>query len=455
MDFVLRGGTVIDPGAGVEAQTDLWVKDGVVAGIGPEPLRADWETVDVSGLVVAPGLIDVHVHLREPGQTHKETIATGTAAAVAGGFTTVCCMPNTTPAIDRPERVRELRDCIDRDAGCRVCVIGAVSLDNLNEQFVDAGEMVAAGCVALTDDAFPVQTQDKMASVFSGMSGTHVPFIAHCEDKRYAGKGVMNAGAAGQHLGLPGQDSRSESESLLAWMTAAEAVGDPAQQVHLHIAHVSSARLLEAVAQARSQAPSPARITLETAPHYFALTAEAVREFGPNAKMNPPLRTEADRAAVRAALKDGRIPIIATDHAPHAPDEKAQGMIDGPFGIVGLETALGVALTELVHTGELPLADVLARMTCNPAASFSLSAPGEIPLGTLRVGAPADITIIDLRKAWVVDPARFQSKGRNTPFAGATLQGRAWGTVIAGDFRMREYELPPPDAVGPCTDGHP
>ncbi len=434
-DFVLKGGTVVDPASGRMEQADVWVRAGILAGIGPEPCPGDWEPVPVPGLLIAPGLVDIHVHLRTPGQEHKETIATGTRAAVAGGFTTVACMPNTSPPVDRPERVAELARRIGEEALCRVEIIGAISIDNLNAEFVDARSMLGAGCVALTDDAFPVQEREGMQNALRAAGTGDATLIAHCEDRRFTQGGVMNLGSASEALGVTGQDSRSESESLLAWEHAAQ-VCCPGSRPRFHVAHASSRVLLEAARRIRQARVWPA-LTLETAPHYLALTDDAVRTHGANAKMNPPLRAEEDRLAVRAALLEGLISVIATDHAPHTPEEKAAGIVDAPFGVVGLETSLGVAFSELVHTGLMTPAECLALMTCNPARVLW---PGsELGPGFLVVGAPADITLIDSEHRWTVDPEQFQSKGRNTPFAGTELRGRPWGTIVDGRWRLREY----------------
>ncbi|NSW58378.1 MAG: dihydroorotase [Armatimonadetes bacterium] len=438
-EFVLKGGTVVDPASGRMEQADVWVHAGILASIGPEPWPADWETVPVPRLLIAPGLVDIHVHLRTPGQEHKETITSGTRAAVAGGFTTVACMPNTLPPVDRPERVAELASRIGEEAFCRVEIIGAISTDNLNAEFVDARSMRDAGCVALTDDAFPVQELEGMQRALRAAGAGDATLIAHCEDRRFTRGGVMNLGAASNALGVTGQDSRSESESLLAWEHAAQACC-PGTRPRFHVAHASSRVLLEAARQIRQARVWPS-LTLETAPHYFALTEDAVRTHGANAKMNPPLRAEEDRLAVRAALLDGLIGVIATDHAPHTPEEKAAGLVDAPFGVVGLETSLGVTFSELVHTGLMTPAECLALMTCNPAwVLWPGAARGP---GFLVAGAPADITLIDPEHRWIVDPAQFQSKGRNTPFAGAQLRGRAWGTIVGGRWRMREYVVCP------------
>ena len=443
MDLALRGGIVVDPDRGCEEQADVWVREGEVAGIGPQPGPGDWELIDVPGLVVCPGLVDIHTHLREPGGEHKETIASGTAAALAGGFTTVCAMPNTTPAVDRPERVADLRRRIAATARCRVLVIGAATLDNAGEQHADRAALAAAGCVAITDDAFPLQSVTMMAEALCRSADAGLPFIAHCEDTGYTAGGVMHEGCASRSLGLPGQSSASEQYSLRDWHEAAAMAG-AADRARLHVAHVSSHAMLRGLEQARTHGTHLRHITLETAPHYLALTEDAVAVFGADAKMNPPLRTEVDRQAIRAALTSGVITVIATDHAPHAPEEKARGMLEAPFGVVGLETALGVTLTELCHGGEMSLPSALALMTRNAADALGLTDERGRPLGRLAPGMTADLTIIDPLKTWTVDPEEFHSLGRNTPFAGRALKGRAWGTVVGGEVRMREYELQGP-----------
>jgi dihydroorotase len=442
MDFVLTGGRLIDPASGLDAEADLWVSGGRIAGIGQQPHAADWEAIAVPGLVVCPGLIDVHAHLREPGQEHKETILTGTQAAVAGGFATVCCMPNTTPPVDRPERIADLLGRIARDAVCRVLPIGSVSLDNDPDSPADISRLMACGCVAVTDDAFPLQTTEQMSVALAASESCSAPLIAHCEDKQLSAGGVMTAGTAAELMGLPGQPPEAEVVAFGRW--ASLLPQHPAAR--LHVAHVSSADLAREVAAAAHLLGG--RLTCETAPHYFTLTEQAVLRFSADAKMNPPLRTAEDRKAIIAALQAGQIQVIATDHAPHSPEEKHRGMLDAPFGIVGLETALGLVLTELVHPGHLSLPQALALMTCNPARILDLRAPDGCALGTLAVGAAADITVFDPEAAWTVDPETFLSKGRNCPVAGKRLRGRPWGVCVGGDWKSREGSLLAPGSHG-------
>ena len=428
--FTLTGGRVIDPSSGRDELADVAVEQGRIAWIKPPGAPPLGEGVSVEGLVVCPGLVDIHVHLRQPGFEHKETVATGTRAVVAGGFTTVCCMPNTSPPLDRPQRIAQLQQTIEEQAWCNVYVLAAATVDNRREELSDFAALLEAGCPSITDDAAPLQSTEYMQEALQKLAGTGRPFMAHLEDEKLSGDGVINAGAVSQQLQVPGQDSRSEVTALRRWAQAATSV----EQARLHLLHVSTADTV-AEAQTLRAANIFSQLSLETAPHYFCLTEEAVLESGADAKVNPPLRTEHDRQAILQALIDGDIQIIATDHAPHTPEEKAGGLIEAPAGLVGLEICLGVVLTRLFHTGHLSLPDILAKMTCNPADLLGL------PAGTLRSGAPADITIIDPHKQWVVDPGRFYSKGRNTPFSGRKLTGQVWGTIKAGQFLMREGEL--------------
>lgn len=424
----LRGGLVIDPASAFAAPADVFIAEGQVVGLHPpgeEPPVG--EVIDVGGLVVAPGLVDIHVHLREPGQTHKESIASGTRAAVAGGFTTVCCMPNTDPPLDQAGRVRGLQEIIRRDAICRVHVIGAASQDNDPDRPSDGPALQAAGCVALTDDAFPLPEQRHRRQALATALASGLPFVAHCEDKSLSQSAPMNAGEVSRRLGIPGQPGLAESQAAARWLQLHD-VG-----ARLHLAHVSTAATVRAL-----EGAAPAwggRLSAETAPHYFSLTDEAIARHGANAKMNPPLRSAQDQQAVKEALVAGTLGVIATDHAPHAPQEKAAGLEQAPFGIVGLETALGVCLSELYHTGLLSLSELLTRMTVAPAQVAGLTA------GCLAPGSVADIVIFDPQAEWVVEPGRFESLGRNTPFAAGILRGRVWGTIIGGTIAYQDGEI--------------
>ncbi len=428
--FTLTGGRVIDPASGCDELADMAVQEDRIAWIRPPGGAPLGEDVPVEGLVVCPGLVDIHVHLRQPGFGHKETVATGTRAAVAGGFTTICCMPNTNPPLDRPQRITGLQQTIAGQAWCNVYVLAAATVDNQRRELTDFAALLEADCPSITDDAAPLQSTSQMRQALEKLGSTGRPFMAHLEDEELSGEGVINAGAVSQQLQVPGQDSLSEVAALHRWAQAATSV----EQARLHLLHISTA---EAIAQARALRKENifSGLTVETAPHYFCLTEEAVLESGADAKVNPPLRTERDRQAMLEAVIDGDIQIIAPAHAPHTPQEKAQGLIEAPAGLVGLEVCLGVVLTHLFHTGHLSLPDILAKMTYNPADLLGL------PAGTLKPGGPADITIIDPCEHWVVDPSHFYSKGRNTPFAGQKLVGQVWGTIKAGQFLMREGEL--------------
>jgi dihydroorotase len=386
-------------------------------------------TFRAEGLVVAPGLIDVHVHLREPGFEHKETVRTGTAAAAAGGFTTVCAMPNTNPALDRPWRVRDLLARAE-GAACRVLPIGAATVDNQLEELTDFGALHEAGCVAVTDDAFPFQRVECMTEALVRAAEADMPFVAHCELRGLSAGGSVDAGAAPYAPGAATQATLAEAAAIRLWAAAYErAAGRAPRLPRLHLAHLSSALGVEVL---RSLKAAGARVTAETAPHYLTLDSSVVARLGTNAKMNPPLKSPADVAAIREALVEGTIDLIATDHAPHSPEDKRSALGEAPFGIIGLETSLAVSATELA--GSLPLPVLLGRMSTAPARVFGL------PGGSLAVGAPADLVLFDPHAKWVVDPNAFLSKGRNCPFAGREVCGRVSAIFVGGIVRPRPAE---------------
>jgi dihydroorotase len=388
--------------------------------------------LDATDKVVTPGLVDLHVHLREPGFEYKETIATGTRAAVMGGFTTICAMPNTGPVIDRPERVADLLERIAKSAYCRVLPIGAATLDHKNEEFTDFAALKAAGCVAISDDAFPLQRMDEMVEALTRAGQADLPFIAHCELKGLSRDGVVDRSAE-RLVDAPVQETLAEAASVRLWLAALDRVAsDPRRgvQPHLHFAHVSTRAALEAMArhvrQGRSIEKPWGFVTRETAPHYLSLSSEAVSRHGAAAKMNPPLRSAADVEAVRWTTGCLDVCAVATDHAPHSPEEKAAGLLEAPFGIVGLETALPVV------RAEIGLDAALARMSYFPSDIFGLGR------GVLQEGAPADVIVIDPQARWQVDPSRFESKGRASPWAGEWLAGRVCATFVGGNLRMRD-----------------
>ncbi|MFQ5810694.1 MAG: dihydroorotase [Armatimonadota bacterium] len=411
--LLISGGRVVDPATGTDAVLDVLIADGAVAAIDGGISADGANRIDAAGKIVCPGLIDMHVHLREPGGEHKETVRTGTRAAVAGGFTTVCCRPNTDPPLDCLRIVEDLQQRIDADAACRVHVIGAATVGNEGEALTDYAGLKRAGCVAVSDDAFPIQSAELMQQALAQCAEADLPFIAHCELKDSPTEPAW----------------RAEADSIQQWCRAAMAVVlRTGLRPRLHIAHLSTAEGQKHIREAKHS--GAARITAETAPHYWLLTKDALDQLGPDAKMNPPLREAADVEATKRALADGAIDVIATDHAPHAAEEKAAGVDAAPFGVVGLETAVGLVLTGLVEPGVLSVADAIARMTIGPAEALGL------PRGRLAVGEPADVTIIDPEAQGAVDPAKFESKARSMPFAGWELHGAPFATIVGGEVRM-------------------
>lgn len=423
----IRGGRIVDPAAGVDGIGDLLLLDGRVAerGGGVEGPR-DAEVVEARGLVVAPGLIDVHVHLREPGGEHKETIATGARAAAAGGFTSVCAMPNTSPPIDDPASVGFVVAEGRRAGGARVYPLGAISVGQEGRKLAEVGEMVAAGAVGITDDGHPVMDSGLMRLALEYALPFDIPVADHPEDLGLSREGSMNEGLVSARLGLVGKPNASEDIHIVRDLLLAELTGG-----RIHLQHVSTAWGVEAIRQAKARG---VRATAEASPHHLILTEAAVEGYRTDAKMNPPLRTDADVAAVRAGLADGTLDVIATDHAPHHYDEKESAFDDAPFGIVGLETAVGLVLTHVVGEGVIDLPTAIRRMSPSPARAFDL------PGGTLTPGSVADVTLIDPARTWAVDPSRFLSKSRNTPFADYELTGKAVMTIVGGQIVWREEE---------------
>jgi dihydroorotase len=417
--ILVRGASVIDPAAGRDEVADVLLEGGVVKGVGRGLGVPDGaEVLDARGLVAAPGLVDIHVHLREPGREDVETIATGARAAVAGGFTSVCAMPNTDPVTDNQAAV----GFIVRQAGlagfARVYPIGAVSVGQRGEQLAEFGEMVGAGAVAVSDDGRPVATAHLMRTALEYALAFGIPVIDHCEDVTLSQGGAMHEGLTSTRLGLKGIPRSAEDVVVARDIALAEITGG-----HVHFAHVSTAGAVRMIREAKARG---LRVTAEATPHHFTLTDAACEGYDTHAKMNPPLREPADVAALRAALADGTLDCIATDHAPHHYDAKEAEFDNAPFGVVGLETALGLALTELVGTGVLTLPQLVERMSARPAALAHL------PGGTLRAGGPADLVVFDPEAEWTVDPAGFFSKSRNTPFAGRRLRGVVRWTIVGG-----------------------
>ncbi len=422
--LVIRGGHLIDPGAGVDGAKDILLKDGRVAEIaspGKLKLSNGIEVVDATGLTVAPGLIDIHVHLREPGQGYKETIATGTAAAAAGGFTAVAAMPNTIPVNDSPEITRWMM-APERGAAVRVYPIAAATRGSKGEALNDFAALKSAGAVAVTDDGHPILKDNIMRETLAAAARVGLSVIQHAEDTRMTQGASMNAGPVAFKLGLRGMPPEAESNLVERDIRLVTELRDA--RVHLHVAHTSTAAAIAAVRQARRNG---LRVTCEVAPHHFLLTEENVGEYNTSAKMNPPLRSAADRDAMIEAILDGVVDAIATDHAPHATHEKEVEFENAPNGITGLETALGLSLRWLHREWKLPLGRVLSLLSAQPAALLGLKGRG-----TLTVGSFADVVVFDPKVEWVYRATNSKSKAKNTPFDGWTMQGKVRWTISEG-----------------------
>jgi dihydroorotase len=422
--IAIRGGHLIDPGAGVDGLKDILLKDGRVAEIaGPGKLKLanGAQVLDAAGLIVAPGLVDIHVHLREPGQGYKETIATGTAAAAAGGFTSVAAMPNTIPVNDSAEITRWMQ-APERGAAIRVFPIGAATRGSKGETLNDFAALKSAGAVAVTDDGHPILKDNVMRETLAAAARVGITVIQHAEDTRLTVGASMNAGPVAFRLGLRGMPTEAESGLVERDIRLVTELRDA--RVHLHVAHTSTAAALAAVRQARR---SGLRVTCEVAPHHFLLTEEHVGMYNTNAKMNPPLRSAVDRNAMIEAILDGVVDAIATDHAPHAIHEKEVEFEFAPNGITGLETALGLSLRWLHKEWKMPLGRVLSLLSAQPAALLNLKGRG-----TLTVGSYGDVVVFDPKAEWIFRARETKSKARNTPFDGWTMQGKVRWTISEG-----------------------
>jgi dihydroorotase len=421
MKRLLKGGRVVDPVNRIDGAFDVLIDGGRIATVGRGLPLDGVEVVDIPGLIVCPGFIDMHVHLREPGQEHKETVATGTASAVAGGFTAVACMPNTDPINDNANVTTYIVNKAKEAGLARVYPIGAVSRGSKGELLADIAELKAAGCVALSDDGRPVATALLMrrALEYAGMFG--MPIIDHCEDQSLKGDGVAHEGYHASTLGLRGIPGAAEAVMVERDVLMSEITGG-----YLHIAHMSAQASLRAVRKGKD---AGVRVTCEVAPHHFVLTAEwlaAPIAYDTNVKMNPPLREAADRDAMLAGIKDGTVDVIATDHAPHHYDEKKVEFDRAPFGIVGLETAIPLALDRLVHTGLIPFTRLVELMSVNPARIL------RVPGGSLSEGAPADITIVAPDLKVRIEATKMKCRSKNTPFDGWELRGGVAATIVGG-----------------------
>ncbi len=417
MPILIKGGHVIDPGRFVGI-ADVLIEKGKIAAVGPNlSSPVDARTIRANGKLVMPGLVDLHVHFREPGFEYKETIQSGSAAAVAGGFTTVCCMPNTNPVNDN-QAVTEFIVERARLAGlASVLPIGAITKGSEGKELAEIGDLRRSGCVAISDDGKPVMNSLVMRRAMEYALAFDLTVVDHCEDLHLAECGCMNEGLVSTELGLPGIPAAAEDVMVARNLSLSELTG-----ARLHLAHISTAGSVRMVREAKGRG---IHVTAEACPHHFLLTEELVRGYNTHAKMNPPLRTWTDVQAIKEGLRDGTIDVIATDHAPHATQEKQQDFTEAPFGIIGLETALPLTLG-LVEEGVLSLEQAVQKLTSAPAAAFGLKK------GTLAVGADADVVIVDQQEQWEVDPSKFRSKSRNTPFAGWKVKGRVNTTIVDG-----------------------
>lgn len=427
MRILIKGGRVIDPANRIDAQKDIYIEEGVIkkVGLAIKINKPNVRTIDARGKVVTPGLIDMHTHLREPGREDEETIASGTRAACKGGFTSVCCMPNTQPVTDNQAQVELILSKAQKEGWVNVYPIGAITKGLLGEEMSPIGELKKAGVAGISDDGGTVYNSLIMRRALEYSKMFKLPVIAHCEDKNLSAEGLINEGFVSTILGMRGIPRQAEEIIVSRDIQLAEMTGG-----HLHIAHVSTEGSVGMIRRAKRL---NIKITAETAPHYFTLTDEAIKTYNTNTKMNPPLRTKKDVQAIKQGLQDGTIDCIASDHAPHLEDEKNQEYELAPFGIIGLETMLPLIITELVDKKILTLREAIKKLTVNPARILGLNK------GTLSPGADADITIIDVKASRKIES--FESQSNNSPFIGYTLKGFAVYTIVGGRIRMAEGEL--------------
>lgn len=423
MKILIKNGHIIDPANNMDRISDLLIEDGRITRIDHNiSIATDTEIIDATGQLVVPGLIDMHTHLREPGYEYKETIRTGTMAAAAGGFATICCMPNTKPVNDSQSVTEFILHKAASEGTVNVLPVGAITKGCQGEEITEMADLKEAGCIAVSDDGRPVMNSLVMRRAMEYAKMFHLLVISHCEDISLSEDGVMNEGGISTELGLKGIPAASEDIMVARDICIAELTGG-----YLHIAHVSTEGAVDLIRRAKERG---VHVTAETCPHYLVLTDEAVRGYDTNAKMKPPLRTWRDVEALRAGLKDGTIDVIATDHAPHAQEEKEREFDYAPFGITGLETALSVVL-HLLTEGVLTMQDVIMKMSYYPAKILGIGK------GTLSIGSVADVTIINPNTTWVVESINLRSKGKNTPFEGWKLRGKVTHTIVGGRVVFR------------------
>ena len=421
MKLLIKHGRVVDPVNSTVSMLDLYLENGKIIQLEKDIRQEADQVIDATGLVICPGLVDMHVHLRDPGLTYKEDIFTGTAAAAHGGVTAVACMANTDPVVDNPEQIRYVKDKAAQANGVHVYPIAAVSMGMRGEEPSDADALKKAGAVALSDDGCNVDNANLMRDVMIHAKRLELPVLCHCEDTTMVEGRAVNEGSVSRQLWLEGRPAIAEEIMVMRDAMLAEETG-----AHVHICHVSTAKSVDIIRRMKKRGVA---ITCETCPQYFTLTEDEILTQGSMARVNPPLRTAKDIKGIIAGLKDGTIDAIATDHAPHSAEEKARTLTRAPSGMIGLETSLAITLTELYHTGKMKLPEIIKRMTYNPAAILRLSSKGRLSLGS-----DADITIFDPEEVWTIAPEQFASKARNTPFAGRQVKGKVKYTIVGGNI---------------------
>lgn len=424
MKILIKGGHVIDPANNIDGEFDILISDGLIENIAKDIHEKSATLIDAKNRIVAPGFVDMHTHLREPGREDKETIASGTRAAVRGGFTTIACMPNTDPAIDSPEVVRRVKDIVAKDALCNVKIVGAITLARGGKRLVDIKQMKDSGAIAVSDDGSSVSDRDLMGEALKSAKANNMLVIGHCEDAKLSARGVINKGFISTKMGLRGISAESEYSIVARDIELAESCG-----ARIHIAHVSCKESVEIIRKAKKRG---VKVTAETAPHYFTLTEECCVTYDTQMKMNPPLRSREDLEAIKKALADGTIDVIATDHAPHTDSEKDVEFDQAPFGIIGLETALSLAVTELIEAKIIGWCDVISKLSYEPASILGLGA------GTLRKGASADVVMIDPAKEYTYKKDAIESKSKNSPFINWKLKGKVTDVLVGGIVVMRD-----------------